>query len=299
MADNMLQSLLFSGGGSGGGGSDSSELMVVKITAVDSAGETTYTFSHTPAEVYSWITANKPAIAIMDGVIGKVYLGNGIDADREVICAIPKYNGMFITGGYTRSSDGLTAVGHEIGTEWEWSTNYSRRMFGADEVISGSFQGKDGYAIIWSEQNIAPYYQPINEYYTFDGALSQLVTGAMLAASPEAALSTVLESTAPEFGGLVDTIKSIYESFVGRSRGVIVQGIADQDNRDSWLVKNVTGDNSVIYITADACFTTFSNSSPSSVSMVTLTIVGLTNASHEPEKIAVTVICKNISTTVV
>lgn len=281
--NSLVEKKTNSGGGSG------SDLMVVKITEDTSAGVTTYTFSHTPAEVYAWVTANKPAIAIMNGVIGKVYFS----PDSDVICAIPKYNAFL--SGTVRSSDGLTAVGYENGTEWHIENFMS--LFGADELVSASAQ--DGYAIIWDVRDGAPQYQPINKNYIFNGALSQLITGAMLAAAPEAALSTVFESTAPEFGTLVYIIEQIYESFVVGCRGVMVQGIIDQNNRDSWLVKNVTEDNSEIYITADASFTTFSNNSPSSVSMVTLTIVELKNNSQKPEKVAITAICKTINTTVV
>ena len=274
-------------GGSSGGDND---LLVVKITKDTSAGETTYTFSHTPAEVYSWITANKPAIAIMDGVIGKFYL----DYEEKVTCAIPEYTSRYDAQDPVRKRDGLTAVGYGNGTEW--NADYPWRIFGADEVISRGV--KDGYVLTWDSER-GPYYLGINGYYAFEGALYQLVSGAMLAANPEAALSTVFESTAPEFDMLIQIIGQIYDSFGPRRRGVMLQGIADQDNRDSWLVKNVARDNSKIYITADACFTTFSNNSPSSVSMVTLTIAELINASNEPEKVAVTAICKTINTTVV
>lgn len=289
---NVLRGLLENY--SEGGGSGNSDLMVLKITNADTPGE--YTFSHTPAEVYSWVAANKPAIAIKDGVIGKVYLGHNA-TNSAVVCSIPEYNGFFSGfSGAVPNNDGLTAVGYKNGTEWEISlTQY---IFGADEVLTGE-TAYDGYAIIWDGQDGAPYYQPINKYYTFNGALYQLVSGAMSVANPEAALSTVFESTAPEFDGLIYTIRRIYDTFVINGRGIIVQGIVDQDNRDSWLVKNVTGIGNTVYITVDACFTTFTNYSPSSVSMITLTIAGLENASQEPEKIAVTAICKTINTTVV
>lgn len=277
----------------GGGGSD---LMVVKITKDTSDIETTYTFSHTPAEVYSWIKANKPAIVIMNGVIGKVYLGT----NARVICAIPRFWAPGGGGDDINWSEGITFSGLYNGVEW--TVNPSLRIFGADEVLSddSSRDNRDNYAIIYSGMDEMPYYQSINKDYTFGGALSQLVLGAMVAAAPEVALSTVFESTAPEFDVLIQIIEQIYDTFVGRNRGVILQGIADQNNRDAWLVKNVTGDNNKIYITADASFTAFSNNSPSSVSMVTLTIAELrNNSSQEPEKIAVTAICKNINTTVV
>ena len=275
---------------SGGSSGDDNDLLVVKITEDTSDGATTYTFSHTPAEVYSWITANKPAIAVMNGVIGKVYLG----AYSDVICAIPKHPAIYNGGAAIRGTDGLTATGFGNGTEW--STGYSPLIFGADEVLSG---GTGEYAIIWDGRDGAPQYQQINKNYTFGGALYQLVSGAMLAANPEAALSTVFESTAPEFNELIDVIGSIYDAFVTNGRGIMFQGIVDRDNHDSWLVKNVAAYDSGIDITADACFTTFSNSSPSSVSMITLTIAELRNASQEPEKVAVTAICKTINTTVV
>ena len=112
---NVLRGLLENYSESG----SRSDLLVVKITEGSSAHETTYVFSHTPAEVYEWITANKPAIAIMNGVIGKVYLGTGIDAGVGVICAIPKYDGYNIFGDIWRDrSGGLIAVGSENGTEW-------------------------------------------------------------------------------------------------------------------------------------------------------------------------------------
>lgn len=273
-----------------GGGSDSSELMVVKIASADIESE--YTFSHTPTEVYNWLTANKPAIAIMNGIIGKVYLGG----NSSVICAIPRFWSLAGGGDQTTWSEGVTFSGQYNGVEW--GINPYLRIIGADEILSEN-GSRDNYAIIYSDVDGMPYYQSINKHYEFNGALYQLVSGAMLAANPEAAVSTVFESTAPEFDILTQIIEKIYESFVGRCRGVMLQGVADQDNRDSWLVKNVTGDNSGIYITADACFTSFSNSSPSSVSMITLTIAELRNASQEPEKIATTVICKTINTTVV
>lgn len=273
----------------GGGGGGNNDLLVVKVT---SDGATTYTFSHTPAEVYSWITANKPAIAIMNGVIGKVYLGD----TTNVICAIPRFRSLVAGSDQLPWSEGITFSGQYNGVEW--GINPYLRIFGADEVLSDDIS-RDDRALIYSTDDDMPLYQTINKCYAFDGALYQLVGGAMSAANPEAALSTVFDSTAPEFGDLIQIIGRIYDSFGGRYRGIMLQGIADQDNRDVWLVKNVTRSDRRTDITADACFTTFSNSSPSSVSMITLAIAELRNASQEPEKVAVTAICKTINTTIV
>ena len=222
----------------------------------------------------------------MNGVMGKVYLGDAVN----VICAIPRFWGLAGGGDQITMSEGVTFSGQYNGVEW--GINPYLRIIGADEILSED-GSRDNYAIIYSDMDGMPYYQPINKHYEFDGAMSQLVMGAITMASPEAALSTVFESTAPEFNVLTQIIEQIYEFFVVRCRGVMFQGITDQNNRDSWLVKNVTKSSSGIYITADTSYTNFIDSSPSTISMVTLTIAST------PDKVVVTAICKNINTTIV